>query len=95
MRKPVFGVSNQVQLKQPQKMVRGLQGQIISLTGLLARVSLKQLKVEFYWLMLPAEIDIYMFTKAIRAFIMSLASRKALYSIRVQQQCRYPSITAV
>ena len=42
------------------------QGQIISLTGLLARVSLKQLKIEFYWLMLPAVIGIYMFTKTIK-----------------------------
>ena len=42
-----------------------VQGQIISLTGLLARVSLKQLKIEFYWLMLQAVIGIYMFTKTI------------------------------
>ena len=46
-----------------------LQGQIISLTGLLARVSLKQLKMEFYWLMLPAEISNYMFTKAINLLV--------------------------
>ena len=47
----------------------GKQGQIISLTGLLARVSLKQLKIEFYWLMLPAEKSIYMFTKAINLLV--------------------------
>ena len=45
------------------------QGQIISLTGLLARVSLKQLKIEFYWLLLPAVIGIYMFTKAINLLV--------------------------
>ena len=45
------------------------QGQIISLTGLLARVSLKQLKIEFYWLMLPAVIGIYMFTKTINLLV--------------------------
>ena len=49
--------------------VRRKQGQIISLTGLLARVSLKQLKIEFYWLMLPVEIGIYMFTKAINLLV--------------------------
>ena len=45
------------------------QGQNISLTGLLARVSLKQLKIEFYWLMLPAVIGIYMFTKTINLLV--------------------------
>ena len=45
------------------------QGHIISLTGLIASVSLKQLKIEFYWLMLPAEIGIYMFTKAINLLV--------------------------
>ena len=45
------------------------QGQIISLMGLLARVSLKQLKIEFYWLMLPTKIGIYMFTKAINLLV--------------------------
>ena len=37
---------------------------IILLTGLLARV-IKQLKIEFHWLLLSVEIGIYMFTKAI------------------------------
>ena len=50
-------------------LLQGLQGQIISLTGLLARVSLKQLKIEFYWLMLPAVIGIYMFIKTINLLV--------------------------
>ena len=53
----------------PENMIICDQGQIISLTGLLARVSLKQLKIEFYWLMLPAVIGIYMFTKTINLLL--------------------------
>ena len=53
----------------PRNLNLSSQGQIISLTGLLARVSLNQLKIEFYWLMLPAVIGIYMFTKAINLLV--------------------------
>ena len=41
----------------------------VSLTGLLARVSVKQLKVEFHWLMLLAEVIVYMYTEAINLLV--------------------------
>ena len=73
-------------------VVLSKQGQLISLTGLLARVSLKQLKIEFYWLMLPAVIGIYIFTKTIN--FVSLAE-SIYYEPRQDKTVQYKGTTAM